>query len=152
VFTFLSRRWEGGVFAAIRNRSLFRRESPALSRAETIQWWESRRVPYNLIVGIFGICTSVAVFAIGLIANVFFHGHFERPDPPIFLIVSFYGIMANICFTCGWVVELMVRRLSPRKAGGFAEKSFFCGLVFSVVLTLSPAVLVGFFFIHRPTG
>jgi hypothetical protein len=155
VFNFLFRRWEGGTFAAIRNRSLFRRESPALSSAETILWWESRRIPYNLIVGTAGICTCVAVVALALIAQEFFNSDFGLPDPPGLgvILVILYGIMANVCFTLGWVTELLLRRMSMREANAFAENTFFCGLLFSVVLTLSPAVLIGFVgflkFIHH---
>jgi hypothetical protein len=152
------RRWEGGLFGAIRNRSLFRRESPALSSAEAILWWESRRIPYNLIVGTAGILTCIAVVILAIIAQEYFNSDFGMPDPPAagILLVFIYGIMANICYTAGWIVELMLRRLAPGEATAFAENTFFCGLVFSVVLTLSPAVLIGFFgflkFVHRVTA
>lgn len=121
-------------------------------------WWESRRIPYNLIVGTAGLCTCVAVFALALIAQIFFHSDFGVPDPPIFgvIVVILYGIMANVCYTCGWIAELTLRHLSPSEAGMFAENTFFWGLVFSVVLTLSPAVVIGIAgflkFLHRMTA
>jgi hypothetical protein len=156
VFGFLLRQYSSsGVIATIRRRSLFKRESPALSSGEAILWWESRRIPYNLIVGTAGLCTCIACLILALIAEFYFHSDFGMPDPPIFgiFIVILYGIMANICYTAGWIVELLLRRLSPNEASTFAENTFFLGLVFSVVLTLSPAVIIGFVgfvkFIHR---
>jgi hypothetical protein len=159
VFGSLFRRWESGsIVAAIRNRSLCRRESPSLSSAETILWWESRRIPYNLIVGTTGICTCIAVLILAFIAKEYFHSDFGMPDPPLFglLLIVLYGIMANVCFTAGWIVELLLRSVAPSEATVFAENTFFCGLVFSVVLTLSPAVLIGLVgflkFVHRLTA
>jgi hypothetical protein len=146
VFNIFFRRWEGGgIVAAIKNRSLFRRESPALGGAEAILWWESRRIPYNLIVGTAGICTCIAVVILAFIAQEYFNSDFGLPDPPLagVFLVLLYGIMANICYTAGWVVELLFIRLAPQEATAFAENTFFCGLIFSVVLTLSPAVIIG---------
>jgi hypothetical protein len=155
VLSILNGQKTSGLLAAIRNRSLFKRETPALSSAETILWWESRRIPYNVFVGITGICTCVAVIILALIAETFFNSDFGIPDPPIFgvILVILYGIMANICYTGGWIVELLLHRQTPPEATAFAEKAFFRGLIFSIVLTLSPAVVIGFIgflkFLHR---
>ena len=67
------------------------------------------------------------------------------PGSPLFAVIGIvlYGIMANVCFTGGWITELFLRRFSPREADRFATTSFFCGVIFSVLLTLAPAVLVG---------
>jgi hypothetical protein len=105
-------------------------------------WWEARRIPYNLIVGTAGICTCIALGISAYMAEEFFHTDF-LPDPPIFvlLLILIFGVGANICFTFGWVVELLMARLAPHEASAFAENTFFCGLLFSVALTLSPAIL-----------
>jgi hypothetical protein len=57
--------------------------------------------------------------------------------------VVVYGIMANICFTGGWIAELFFRRFSSKEADRFATNSFFYGVIFSVALTFAPAVLIG---------
>jgi hypothetical protein len=44
--------------------------------------------------------------------------------------------MANVCFTCGWIIELAVNRVR-----GALVESFVLGILFSAVLTLAPAVL-----------
>src|SRR6267143_2542528 len=58
-------------------------------------------------------------------------------------LASFYGILANVCFTGGWVAELIVQRKWPEEANRFATTSFSLGLILSVLLTLTPAILVG---------
>jgi hypothetical protein len=118
---------------------------PADSARDTIGWWEARRIPFNLIVGSVGILTCVIVAVVGLGSEMLFHSEFALPDPPLFVLfgVVIYGIFANACYTGGWVTELIVRRIWPREADRFATLSFSLGIVFSVVLTLAPAVLVG---------
>jgi hypothetical protein len=137
--------WRQVWFGKLRNAGLFRRDSPATSGVDSFVWWEARRIPYNLIVASAGIVTSLMIIAIAAGAGIFFHSDFGLPDPPIFAIlgVILYGIMANVCFTGGWITELFIRHFSPREADRFAPNSFFCGVIFSVLLTLTPAVLIG---------
>jgi Zn-dependent protease with chaperone function len=96
-------------------------------------------------VGSTGIVTCVVVGVIAVAAQEFFNSDFGVPDPPVFALfgVILYGILANVCFTAGWIVELFLRRFSPREADRFAISGFFYGVIFSVLLTLAPAVLVG---------
>jgi hypothetical protein len=130
-------------FGAARASLLCRREAPLTSAWETIGWWEARRIPYNFIVGTAGILTCVVLGVIGIAASLLFNSDFGMPDPPLFAVfgVLFYGIAANICFTGGWVVELVVRAFWPKEAGRFASLSLTLGVIFSVLLTLTPAVL-----------
>jgi hypothetical protein len=133
------------LFASLKNSTLCRRDAPLGNARAVIGWWESRRIPFNLIVGSAGILTCIVVGVVGLGAEILFNSEFGLPNPPGFAVVGiiFYGIMANICFTCGWIVELVVRELWPSEADRFAILTFFLGLVFSVLLTLAPAVVVG---------
>ena len=66
------------------------------------------------------------------------------PDPPLFalLAVAAYGLMANLCYTGGWVAELLVRKLWPEQANAFGRISFFLGLIFSILLTLVPGIVI----------
>lgn len=50
-----------------------------------------------------------------------------------------YGIAANICFTGGWVSELVARRIWGERADSYGEISFCLGTVFSLFLTLFPS-------------
>lgn len=122
----------------------FSRDEPLRSAWQVIGWWEARRVPYNLIVGATGVATSVIILVSGLVAETYLGEPIGMPDPPIFAVfaVLFYAIMANLCFTGGWVVEILVTRVWGEEARSFGPISFTLGVVFSVALTLAPAVLV----------
>jgi hypothetical protein len=137
-----------GIVAAIRrlgNLPLFRWDVSITSTRAVIGWWETRRIPYNLIVGSAGILTCIAIAIVGMGSYIFFDSDFGLPDPPLFAIfgVILYGILANVCFTGGWVAELIVQRIWPEEANRFATTSFSLGLILSVLLTLTPAILVG---------
>jgi len=49
-----------------------------------------------------------------------------------------YGIAANLCYTFGWIVELIGRKTDERRARLRAEKLFLAGLWFSCLLTTLP--------------
>jgi hypothetical protein len=133
------------AFARLKSSGLCRRDTPATTAKEIIGWWELRRIPFNLIVGSAGILTCIVVFVLALSSSIFFGVDFGLPDPPIFLVIGIvlYGIAANIFFTGGWVVELIVRKFRPVEADRFAETTFPLGLIFSVLLTLTPGIVIG---------
>lgn len=124
---------------------LCRREEPIRSAKDAIGWWEARRVTYNLIVGSAGIVSSIVAIIVILGSSFLGNGDFDLPDPPIFAVfgVILYAIAANICFTGGWLTELVVRKIWPHEADRFATLSLSLGLIFSVLLTLTPGILLG---------
>jgi hypothetical protein len=134
-----------GPFARLRSSSLCRRDVAITTRWAAIGWWESRRVPFNLIVGSAGILTIVIVSIVALGTSVLFEGDFGAPNPPMFALVGIliYAIMANVFYTGGWLAELMIRQFWPGEADRFATLSLSLGLVFSVLLTLMPGIVVG---------
>ena len=131
-------------FSRLGSSSLCRRDIPVNSAREAIGWWETRRIPFNLIVGIAGIISTVVVCIVGPGSYFLFDGDFAIP-PPLFagLGVLLYGIAANVFFTGGWLSELIVRKIWPIEADRFATLSFSLGLIFSVALTLTPAFVFG---------
>jgi hypothetical protein len=60
-----------------------------------------------------------------------------------------YGIMANICFTVGWVLELLRHRIWGARAEAFGEIAFTWGTLCSILLTLVPAALTVVFGAYR---
>lgn len=138
-------RW---IFAATRRLSsstLFRRNYPIPSARAVIGWWEARRIPYNLIVGSVGIITCIIIAIIGMGSYFFFNSDFGLPGSPLFAVfgIIIYGFLANLCYTGGWIAELIVRRAWPEEADKFATRTFLLGLFFSILLTLTPAIVVG---------
>jgi hypothetical protein len=132
------------LLARIRASNIFCRNTPVTNYKEAIGWWESRRVPYNLIVGIAGIFSGFLALFTPVAASTLLSVDFGIPNPPGFAIVGVvvYATVANICYTGGWIAEIFIRKLWPHEADRFATTSFFLGLLFSVFLTLIPGILV----------
>lgn len=130
--------------AKLRSSALWNRDTPVNTAKEAIGWWESRRIAFNLIVGSAGILSCVVAGIAVLGSEIFSRGQSSMGSPLLAVFGAlFYGIMANVCYTCGWIAELGVRRLWPREADRFASRSFTAGLAFSVLLTLAPGVVLG---------
>jgi|CZKF01.1.fsa_nt_gi hypothetical protein len=102
------------------------------TRAKVFGWWESRRLRYNLLVGIVGLVTWLLVLIAGS-AAVKPGVDFEEPIAMIFG-PFIYGLMANICYTFGPVFDVVRYRRSPRVG------LFKAGLIFSIVLTALPGL------------
>ena len=130
---------------------LFTRKQATNMPLAIVGWWELRRIPYNLIVGACGIFTSVITIIVAAIASEHFNEPLGLPDPPAiaFFAVLFYGAMANICYTGGWITEISVRAFWREQAGEFGQIAFALGLLFSILLTLAPAALFSFLLILR---
>ena len=110
---------------------------PTLARSplRVIHWWESRRLTYNAIVGatglvVLGYCYGLELLVLGRIAG-----------PPWQAVVA-YGLVANVFYTLGWVVENVAERWLKRPLYGIGPALFRHGLVFSLGLTVLPGILV----------
>jgi hypothetical protein len=133
------------AFDRLKASVLCRREVPVTSAKDVIGWWESRRIAFNLIVGTAGILTSIIVGVVGLGSSILFGSDFGLPDPPLFALfgILIYGTMANVCYTGGWIAELVIRKIWPHEADQFATLSFSTGFAFSILLTLAPGIVIG---------
>ena len=118
---------------------LFARGEHEVSTFEVILWWEKRRLPYNLIVGVAGVFTCAVTVAVVAISEKFGEP-LGLPDPPfLVLAVIEYGVGANVWYTGGWISEVLVRKVWQERTGAFGQITFTLGLVFSVLITLAPA-------------
>ena len=97
-------------------------------------WWESRRLLYNQVLGATGLFTLAVGFAIGPWEN------------PMDLLVGAgsYAVMANVCYSMGWAMEVVATALWGRQAPRLGPLLFRQGLIFSVGLTLLPVFLMVF--------
>ena len=122
----------------------FARSTSTADTWHTIAWWEARRIPYNLFVGITGVLSGGLCLVTGMLCEHFLGDPIGIPDPPFIAILAVvaYGVMANLCYTGGWAAELLVRKVWPEQANSFGKISFFLGLIFSILLTLVPGILV----------
>lgn len=96
-----------------------------------IAWWESRRLVFNLIVGLCGLPTLALIYLTGLAhLGIIISGTIE------------YGLLANICYTAGWLCELVARSWWKERAKHLGPMLFSLGLAFSVLLTLAAGLIV----------
>jgi hypothetical protein len=110
-----------------------------LDAREVIGWWESRRGPFNLAVGLAGVVAIVLSASFSLIVGT----ECGVPDPPLFAVFGIfaYGVMANVCYTGGWVAELLFFKSSEARRR-FGTKAFRWGFTFSVFITALPGLLI----------
>jgi hypothetical protein len=129
----------------IRSSALGRRDLPLESPWRIVGWWEARRILFNLIVGATGIVAAGVILLTALVSERLLGVPIGMPDPPIIAVfgVILFGVATNVCYTGGWIGELVVRRAWPDQSDQFGALTFTLGLVFAVVVTLSPAVLIG---------
>ena len=65
------------------------------------------------------------------------------PDPTSAAVITVlvYGLMANLCYTGGWMTEIVVKKIWRERARNFGRISFALGVFFSILLTLLPAAV-----------
>jgi hypothetical protein len=103
-----------------------------LTRTEIWWWWEARQFRFNLYVGAVGLLTWVLVLVAGS-AAVKPGTDFEEPIAML-LGPFLYGIAANVCYSFGWIVDVLLFRGTPR------IKLYKTGVVFSLALTALPGI------------
>jgi len=130
---------------------LFQRNEENMTSLQIILWWEARRLFFNIVVGIAGLITIVIMLFTAVIAEKLFNEPIGWPDPPLFAIIGviLYVIGANVCYTAGWLAELISRKVWREKAKDLAEILFTLGVVFSFFLTLLPSAFVVFAVLAR---
>jgi hypothetical protein len=110
--------------------------------ASLLRWWESRRLFYNKVVGMTGLVTLAGVIVM----------HPDRANffaPGMVVAVLAYGVCANICYSLGWLAEMLASRIWGRQAPDMGPLLFREGLVLSVGLTLFPLLVITLFTIAR---
>ena len=119
-------------------RFFFRHDVTCRTPASIIGWWEARRLPYNVAVG-----------ATGLVTLSVMHLLSRLPPAPLPMPLGFslfgalvYGTMANLCYTSGWMAEIVIRRSGGGELEPVGPALFRYGFAFSIGLTLVPAAVM----------
>jgi hypothetical protein len=123
---------------------IFRRDIPLVGAGDVIRWWEARRFFFNCVVGCTGIITCALLIVCAVWAESAVGEPIGLPDGPLLgvFLAFFYGILANIVYTGGWLCELLMRTtMTAERAAEFGVKGFRIGVQFSVFVTLCPAAL-----------
>jgi hypothetical protein len=117
---------------------VFRNEWRNPENWEVIRWWERRRILYTLIVGIAGVLSYLVANSI---AEVYPQNADDFLKPAFVLVgVPFLVIVANICYTFGWMIELALRKKASSRR--FRAIAFYAEVVFSVIIMSLPVWFV----------
>ncbi len=118
---------------------LFSRPAFSLSPWQIIAWWEARRIPFNAFILVYGmICMEIydwGISASGLIPPG------ESAIPAAFYFVAPIGV--NFCYTLGWMVELIARRLRPSLPTRAGPLLLIMGIGLSLLVVGGPAAVWG---------
>jgi hypothetical protein len=102
-----------------------------------IVWWELRRIPFNIIIGAYGlVCFLLFLWAITT-GGALEPG--EDAVEPLALLAAPFGI--NFLYTLGWLVEIPGRRLVPNLTPQFSPILLAIGLGLGLFLITIPTVL-----------
>lgn len=104
-----------------------------------VRWWEARRPVYNLAVGATGIVTLTVVGLAGLLP----------PLVGVVAVVAVYGVLANLCYSAGPLLDLLARRVGGPDYAPVGPTLFRYGFVFAIGLTLFPAMIATLFSLVR---
>ena len=100
-----------------------------------VLWWEVRRIPFNLIIGTYGLaCLLVFFWAIGT------SGHLQAGEDavePLALLAAPLAI--NALYTLGWLVEALARLAKPALSLRFGAMLLKLGLGLGLSLITLPA-------------
>jgi len=113
-----------------------------------IAWWELRRIPYNLIIGVTGLISLLLFFLFINLAHELKSG--EDAIEPIALLAAPFVI--NIAYTTGWIAELSLRLILRKRSNVLGVALFKFGLLVSIVVVLLPSVLWFVIWIVRSLG
>jgi len=111
----------------------------------SLRWWESHRLTYNKAVGAAGLVTLAVISLFDALPPD------SSPVNPLGMLVmaAVYAVAANGCYTAGWLIELLARRVWGRSAPDIGPLLFRQGLIFSVGLTLLPVLFAALSWVVR---
>jgi hypothetical protein len=106
-----------------------------------IAWWEKRHLPYNFFVGSVGLASAILNLWLWLT-------YLESPGEddgfgPVVPAILF-GILANVFYTSGWIVEVLALWFRGRGSVTMGPRLFKTGLIFSLVLASLPGLFMFF--------
>ena len=118
----------------------FMENSAKMNKWDVVAWWELRRIAYNLALLAVGLVSVASIEMIG--GRLVPAG--EDFVEPLFLLfgVIVYAVLANACYSLGWITELIWRPGDTPEARAIRVKLFRVGLILSVGLTGLPTILM----------
>jgi poly(A) polymerase Pap1 len=95
---------------------------------ESIKWWESRRIFYNIAVGIAGLI-PIAILYDSILQIGFFNS---------IIGIVIYAILVNICYCFGWGIDILKSFYLENPSYGKSKLTLLVlGVIFSMWFTLT---------------
>jgi hypothetical protein len=116
---------------------LFSNPKDPVSPNGVFAWWEARRLPFNLIVGTYGILCLAVFFAAITTSGRLQPG--EDAVEPLALLAA--PNVVNVLYTLGWMVEVTTRSLEPGLSPRFGPRLLKLGLALGLFSGTVPAAL-----------
>jgi len=107
---------------------------------DAIAWWEKRRYLFNFAILVAGIASVLVVEIIG--------SHLVKPgedlEEPFGIVIGViaYAVAANLCYSLGWITELLWSWGDTSSTEALRPKIFRLGIIVSIVVTLLPCILL----------
>jgi hypothetical protein len=117
----------------------FERPAAGDSPESIIVWWEIRRIPYNVIVGITGLISFI-LFLVFILASGELSPGEDAIEPIALLAAPLLVVPINMAYTLGWLTELGLRHFDIRVSGPLLMKM---GVGLSLLTVASPALYWG---------
>jgi hypothetical protein len=118
---------------------LFETPPEPRSAGSIVLWWELRRPAYWAFLAIVGLCGAILL-------------GFSLRDPPpgeegfepfLPIMLGLFG--SNICYTGGWMAELVARKLWREKVTFFGPVALSLGLIFTAMVCLFFPLILALF-------
>lgn len=114
---------------------LFRPRGGPSTAWQVIAWWEVRRIPFNIVVGIYGLfCLVIFYWAIGTSGRL---PSGEDAVEPIAILLAPFAI--NALYTLGWLVEVPAQWSGWKEAPKLGPLLLKLGLGLGIILSSLPA-------------
>jgi hypothetical protein len=114
---------------------LFSNPSDPASTRAIFSWWEARRLPFNIIIGTYGMLCLVVFFA-----AITTSGHLQPGEDAVEpLAMMMAPIIVNVLYTLGWIVEIVYRSIAPDVSPRFGPRLLKLGLGLGLFFSTLPA-------------
>ena len=114
--------------------------SPLESPRRVVFWWELRRIPYNIFIG---VIAAINLFIIIYLGSKHVEPGEDVIEPVLLLLAGpVFFVGANLCYSAGWFLELFARRYGTTFTPLLRARLLQLGFVFSAILITLPLVLM----------
>jgi hypothetical protein len=116
---------------------------------QIIGWWEFRRLVYNAVLAVMGVATYIGVIAV-VGPHIPPGQDVIEPVALVLVIIPRFFLIANLCYTPSWIVDLILRRFQFEVSDRLRFRAFGAGILFSCLVTSVPFWWACIYWIGKP--